>query len=115
MNKSDIQDLIMGAAVVGLGYVLYSQFKPGARASNGAAIGGLSPILGGQITPTYNPMYGAPYDQNTVHGSFHLADLLSGTTSDWSYGGTDYLSSITNPMLNGNGGKDSIVIKGWWN
>ncbi len=114
MNKQDIQDLIMGAAVVGLGYVLYSQFKPGAKAGQGAAIGGLSPILGGQIAPTYNPMYGAPYDPNTVHGSFGLAGLLNGTTNDWTYGGKDYLSSITSPLLGGTQ-KDSIVIKGWWN
>lgn len=109
MNKQDIQDLIMGAAVVGLGYVLYKQFKTKALTT------GLSPILGGQITPSYNPMYGAPYDQNTALGSFGLAGLLSGTTSDWSYGGTDYLASITNPQITGNGGKDSIVVKGWWN
>ena len=115
MNKSDIQDLIMGAAVVGLGYVLFSQFKPGAKAGQVAATGGMSPILGGQIGTSYNPMLGAPYDQNTALGSFGLAGLLSGATSDWSYGGTDYLSSITNPQITGNGGKDSIFVKGWWN
>ncbi|WP_300752655.1 hypothetical protein [Janthinobacterium sp.] len=111
MKKQDIQDLIMGAAVVGLGYVLYKQFRPG------AAVGGssLSPILGGQITSSYNPMYGAPYDQNTVLGQFGLAGLLNGTTSDWTYGGKDYLAGITNPQLTGNGGKDSIFVKGWWN
>ena len=114
MNKQDIQDLIMGAAVVGLGYVLYTQFKPGAK-TTGAAIGGMSPILGGKIGPYYDPMYGAPYDQNTVGGSFSLAGLLSGTSNDWTYGGTDYLSSITNPQITGNGGKDSVYVKGWWN
>lgn len=114
MNKQDIQDLVMGAAVVGLGYVLYKQFKPGA-AMTGTGTGTLSPILGGQITPTYNPMYGAPYDPNTVSGQFGLAGLLSGTTNEWTYGGKDYLGSITNPQLTGNGGKDSIFVKGWWN
>jgi len=40
---------------------------------------------------------------------------VSGTTNDWTYGGKDYLSSITSPAITGNGGKDSIYVKGWWN
>ncbi|MEG1054868.1 MAG: hypothetical protein RR376_03435 [Janthinobacterium sp.] len=91
----------MGVAVVALGYALYTQFKPGKTASGGA--GALSPILNGQIGTSYNPMQGAPYDQNTALGSFGLAGLLSGTTNDWS------------PAITGNGGKDSIYVKGWWN
>ena len=47
MNKNDIQDLVMGVAVVALGYVMYTQFKPGKVA--GGAAGALSPILNGQI------------------------------------------------------------------
>lgn len=109
MNKQDIQDVIMGAAVVGLGYVLYKQFKTKTLTT------GLAPILGGQIGTSYNPMQGAPYDQNTALGSFGLAGLLSGTTNDWTYGGKDYLSSITSPAITGNGGKDSVYVKGWWN
>ena len=108
MNKSDIQDLVMGAAVVALGHVLYTQFKPG------KVKGALSPILGGQIGTSYNPMQGAPYDQNTALGSFGLAGLLSGTTNDWTYGGKDYLSTITSPRLGGTQ-PDSIVVNGWWN
>ncbi|MEG0885145.1 MAG: hypothetical protein RSH52_28295, partial [Janthinobacterium sp.] len=88
----------MGVAVVALGYALYTQFKPGKTASGGA--GALSPILNGQIGTSYNPMQGAPYDQNTALGSFGLAGLLSGTTNDWS------------PAITGNGGKDSIYVKG---
>lgn len=108
MNKQDIQDVIMGAAVVGLGYVLYKQFKTKTLTT------GLAPILGGQIGTSYNPMQGAPYDQNTALGSFGLAELLSGTTNDWTYGGKDYLSTITSPRLGGTQ-PDSIVVKGWWN
>ena len=108
MNKNDIQDLVMGVAVVALGYALYTQFKPG------KAKGALSPILNGQIGTSYNPMQGAPYDQNTALGSFGLAGLLSGTTNDWTYGGKDYLSTITSPRLGGTQ-PDSIVVKGWWN
>ncbi|OHV95926.1 hypothetical protein AKG95_13685 [Janthinobacterium lividum] len=89
MNKNDIQDLVMGVAFVALGYAMYTQFKPGKTA--GGAMGALSPILNGQIGTSYNPMQGAPYDQNTALGSFGLAGLLSGTTNDWTYGGKDYL------------------------
>ena len=113
MNKNDIQDLVMGVAVVALGYVMYTQFKPGKVA--GGAAGALSPSLNGQIGTSYNPMQGATYDQNTALGSFGLAGLLSGTTNDWTYGGKDYLSSITSPAITGNGGKDSVYVKGWWN
>ena len=112
MNKNDIQDLVMGVAVVALGYALYTQFKPGKTA--GGAMGALSPILNGQIGTSYNPMQGAPYDQNTALGSFGLAGLLSGTTNDWTYDGKDYLSTITSPRLGGTQ-PDSIVVKGWWN
>ena len=112
MNKNDIQDLVMGVAVVALGYALYAQFKPGKTAGGGA--GALSPILNGQIGTSYNPMQGAPYDQNTALGSFGLAGLLSGTTNDWTYGGKDYLSTITSQRLGGTQ-PDSIVVKGRWN
>nr|WP_314606068.1 hypothetical protein [uncultured Janthinobacterium sp.] len=100
----------MGAALALTGYIVYLQFKPGKAAS-----GALSPILNGQIGTGYNPMQGAPYDQGTALGSFGLAGLLSGTTNDWTYGGKDYLSSITSPAITGNGGKDSVYVKGWWN
>lgn len=109
MNKNDIQDLVMGVAVVALGYVLYTQLK------NGKVRSGQSPILGGKIGPTYDPMQGAPYDKNTAMGSFGMAGLLSGTTNEWTYGGTDYLASLTNTTIAGSGGKDSIYVKGWWN
>lgn len=57
----------MGAAVVVVGFMLYKQFKPGASGTAGTA-GALQPIVGGQVTPTYDPMFGAPYNPDTVAG-----------------------------------------------
>ena len=48
MKKQDIQDLMMGAAVVVVGFMLYKQFKPGASGTAGTA-GALQPIVGGQV------------------------------------------------------------------
>lgn len=101
----------MGAAVVVVGFMLYRQFKPGA-----AGTSALQPIVGGQITPTYDPMFGAPYNADTVAGRIGLADLWTGINKNTLSGtGYDYLGSITNPQLTGNGGHDSIFVKGWWN
>ena len=112
MNKQDIQDLVMGAAVVAVGFILYKQFKrPAATAGSG-----LAPFVNDQVTSYYDPTLGAPYNTESVAGRMGLADLWSGINQN-SYSGTgyDYLGSITNPQLTGNGGHDSIYVKGWWN
>lgn len=113
MNKQDIQDLVMGAAVVAVGFILYKQFKsPGAGTGSGV-VGGV--MVGGQVGGSYDPTLGSPYNPETVAGRMGLADLWAGiSNTDWLGGGTDYLGGITSPLL---GGKqpDSIVVKGWWN
>lgn len=100
MNKSDIQDLIMGAAVVAVGFILYKQFKTPAAGAGSGIVGGV--MVGGQVGGYYDPMLGAPYNPETVAGRMGLADLWSGINSnDWLGGGTDYLAKITDPMLSG--------------
>lgn len=114
MKKQDIQDLVMGAAVVAVGFILYKQFKAPASAWSGSGtVGGV--MVGGQVGGYYDPTLGAPYNPETVAGRMGLADLWNGiSNTDWLGGGTDYLATISSPLL---GGKqpDSIVKPGWWN
>lgn len=115
MKKQDIQDLMMGAAVVAVGFILYKQFKSpaaGVGAAGGAVAG---TIVGGQVGSSYDPMLGAPYNPETVAGRMGLADLWAGiNNTSWLGGGKDYLSTISSPLLGGSQ-PDSIVVKGWWN
>ena len=113
MKKQDIQGLVMGAAVVAVGFILYKQFKkPAATAAAGS---GLAPLVNNQVTNLYDPTMGAPYNQETVAGRMGLADLWTGISNNsWLGGGKDYLSTISSPMVGGTQ-PDSIVVKGWWN
>jgi hypothetical protein len=88
MSKDTLQELLMGAAIVVLGYALWKHFKAG----QGAAPAG---ILPGEFNP--NQQAAKP---------FSFADLISGTTNEnaalasWSYHGQDYLSALT-PTISG--------------
>lgn len=88
MNKDEIQELILGVAVVALGYALWKNFKGGA-----VAVGTKSSAGGVTVAP-----YGA------VSPFTSLTDLLSGTTHDiGSFNGQNYLAQMEAGSPWGNG------------
>lgn len=96
MTKDDVQSLMIGAVLAVLGYAAYKHFK--------AAPTAVAPPAG-QGAPVAPP---SPYTS--------LTDLLTGVVHDiGSYEGRNYLNEMADPLINGNGGKDSIVKPGgYW-
>jgi hypothetical protein len=106
MNQNQVQELIMGAALVALSYALYKHFKPGANKSPTSTPAPYSPLA-----TTYGPTVGAPYDVNSPAGYMKLVDLLKGTVGDiGSYNGQNYLMTPDDPW--NNGGRDSVFLPG---
>ena len=110
MKQDDVQSLMMGLVMVALGYALYKHFKPGTTAPGAAPRPAQGP---GGTSQSFaygepSPYTGSPFTA--------LSDILSGTVIDvGSYGGRNYLNEISDPMLNGNGGRDSIRKPGgYW-
>lgn len=94
MTKDDIQDLAVGAVLVVLAYAVYRHFKTAPAAAPAPRAG----VAVGEPPPS-------PFTT--------LQDLLSGTVQDiGSFGGRNYLNEIADPGLNGNQGRDSIVMPG---
>jgi hypothetical protein len=75
MTRDDIHDLIIGAAVVALGYALYQHFKDRKAATPGAFA---------KIDPM-NVDHGFGYDPMNPSDYISLADLLRGTVADSIY------------------------------
>ncbi len=112
MKKDEIQDVIMGIAVVALGYALYTKFKGGGVSKYAAAQGGQ--YAGVPTNPTYAPGFGAPYNPDTVAGSMGLAALLAGTVGDiGAYNGVNYVDDLQDAAIAG-AGRDSVFVKGYW-
>lgn len=75
MKRDDMMDLLVGMAVVVMGYALFKQFKPGAPGSSA-----LTPVFSGNA-PT-NPSQGVPFDSANPGALISLVDLLRGTVHD---------------------------------
>jgi hypothetical protein len=87
MNKEQIQELILGAAVVALGYALWKNFKGSAKVSTKTAAGGVTVAPYGAVSPFTS-----------------LTDLLTGTVSDiGAYEGVNYLGQLEAGSPWGNG------------
>jgi hypothetical protein len=98
MTKDDIQDLLVGAVVVALGYALWRHFKP-AQAVVAAPPAPTGPRTGVTV--------GAPSPSASPFTS--LTDLLSGAVHDiGGYQGRNYLDEMADPVLQG---RDSIVVQ----
>lgn len=101
MNKDQIQELMMGVAVVALGYALYKHFKPGAAvATKAAAVSTAS--AGG---PAFAYGASSPFTS--------MKDLLTGTVHDFGeYQGENYLADMeSSAPVYGNGPR---VPGGYW-
>lgn len=105
MNKEQIQELIMGATVVALGFALYKHFKP-APAAVRTATAAASPA---RAASTVNP----------------LAGLLNGTLTGLANNSSGYYDTMGNYQSTDDqiaaaagvdtSGRDSIVQPGaWW-
>lgn len=128
MNKEQIQELAMGAALVALGYALWTRFKPAA----GAGSKTMAPIF--TKAPTLQnpfPYQNEGYDPANPGAFVSLTDLIKGTISDISTGydnfsyqasGSEILSSImgdapTYSQQRGDTGAGSVVRINngeWW-
>lgn len=108
MKKDEIHELIMGLAVMALGYALYTRIKSGAAATGGQ-------YAGVPTNPVYGQGVGAPYNPETVAGSMGLAGLLAGTVGDiGAYNGVNYVAGMTDTAIAGIG-KDSVFVQGgYW-
>ena len=95
MNKDQIQELMLGAAVVALCYALYKHFRPDAPKKRAAGAGG----------PAF--AYGAPSPFTSMR------DLLTGTVNDMgAFEGQTYLTDIEAAQkISGNGPR---VVGGYW-
>ncbi len=95
MNKDQINELLMGAAVVALAYALYKHFKPGANAAASPAPAVAPAQVGGGAAFAY----GEPSPFTT------LTDLLSGTVHDiGGFNGENYLADMeASTAASGNG------------
>lgn len=114
MSKDAVQEIIMGIAVVALGYAMYTKFKGGGAAGYaGVAPGGQ--FAGVAANPVYGPSVGAPYNPATVSGSMGLAALLANTVGDiGSFNGQNYLDDMTETAIAG-AGRDSVFVSGgYW-
>lgn len=79
MNKDDIQDVLVGLAVVALGYALFKHFKPGAVGAGMVIAAPAAPYAASYPLATNN---GVPYDTANPGQFIRLADLLRGTVHD---------------------------------
>lgn len=106
MNKEAVQNLMVGAVMIVLGYAVFQHFRK--PAAPGAAP---RPAQGpGGTAQSFAPGAPSPYTGSPFTAVF---DLMSGTTQDvGSFGGRNYMNDMADPMLNGNGGRDSIVLPG---
>lgn len=107
MTKNDMQDMLMGLAVVALGYALYAHFKP---AAGSAKVTRAASVATAFDAPNYDPTFGAPYNANTPSGYMKITDLLrdAAPEPDWS----NWAAQSTDPMINGNDGRDSVFLPG---
>lgn len=86
MNRDDLNDLLMGVAVVALGYAVYSHFKPAAKAK--AAQVAAAPDTPKAALLPYSSLsldqllYGAANDVGAFQGHNYLA-LLESPSLDW--------------------------------
>jgi hypothetical protein len=78
MNKDQVQDLILGVALVALGYAVWQHFKDKlpARSSNAA------PATFTTNNPT-KPDHGFGYDPYAPAEFLTVAELTRGTIADW--------------------------------
>lgn len=114
MKKDEIQDVIIGIAVVALGYALYTKFKGGSVSQYAAAAPG-GQYAGVPTNPTYGAGFGAPYNPETVAGSMGLAGLLAGTVTDiGAYNGVNYVAGMTDTAVAGVGRDSIYVAGGYW-
>lgn len=90
MNKEQIQELMMGAAIVALAYALWQHFK---KAPNGTA--GLPATGSGAALNT-----GVPFDTANPGQLIRLSDLLAGTVHDIATGDTAGESTATVGEIN---------------
>ena len=74
MNKNDIQDLVMGVAVVALGYALYTQFKPGKTVGGAGAALRRAAAHGGSRTGVLQRHYRAAFCLR-IGGLHHFGPL----------------------------------------
>lgn len=107
MSKEQIQELMMGAALVALGYALYTHFKkPGGVTTTPKT----TPAPYSPLT-TMGTVQTSPYNSASVAGFMKLSEMLTGTTVDvGAYQGQQYLATPDDPY--NNGGNDSIVLPG---
>lgn len=98
MNKDQIQELMLGVAVVALGYALYKHFKPGAKVAAPVSVA----KAGGAAFAAGEP---SPFTS--------MKDLLTGAVSDFgAYDGNNYLADIEAAApVYGNGPR---VAGGYW-
>lgn len=100
MKRDDMNDILMGVAVVALGYALYRAFKPAAAPA---------PRNAGVVGPgaqTQMPVYQGPQQQQapayTGSPFTALTDLFTGAVHDiGSYGGRNYLNEMADPIISG--------------
>lgn len=117
MNKDQLHELLMGVAVVALGYALYKHFKPAAKAPAGAPAPSVV-----RVPTAINPSQGIAYNPANPGQYISINDLLAGTVHDLATtpGGTagyipstdEQISAVTGYDTSGN---DSIVKPdAWW-
>lgn len=80
MKKEDIEDILVGLAVVALGYALYKTFRPGGAAAAGMVIAAPSAPFAASYPLATNS--GVPYDTANPGAFIRLADLMRGTVHD---------------------------------
>ena len=106
MSKDDVQSLMMGSVLVVLSYAMVKHFQR--PAAPGAAA---RPVQGpGGTVQNFAPNAPSPYTGSpfTV-----MQDLLSGRSVDiGAFEGANYLNAIADPMISGNGGRDSVYLPG---
>ena len=99
-----MQDLLMGAAVIALGYALYTHFRPASAST---------PIRVQTASAASTAAGGAAFADGQVSPFTSLFDWFSGTTIDvGAFDGVNYLADMESaPPVYGNGPR---VSGGYW-
>jgi hypothetical protein len=107
MNKEQIQELMMGAAMIAVVYALWRNFKP-APAKVSAKAAAVTTAAGAQARAG-----GAAFAYGEPSPFTSMNDLLGGTVKDTgTWEGIDYLEKIESaPRVIGNGPR---VAGGYW-